>query len=171
MLNQTATIIDGASIQKKKWLGLTTTNYWDGLHRLTERLYPDHTTTSNAYYRLGNTTYPSSTGSTNILDLTATKDRLGNWTYFDYDPLRRLAGVTNANNIIARYGYCTCGVLTSATQRLRQRGAGGHGLYVRHPEPPDADAVPRRLGAQQHIRRPGPGDGGGRFGQQHQQIL
>ena len=37
------------------------------------------------------------------------KDRLGHWTYFDYDPLRRLSAKTNANGVVSRYGYCDCG--------------------------------------------------------------
>ena len=80
--------------------GLTVTNYWDNLQRLTGLLYPDGTTISNLYARL---------------DLTATKDRLTNWIYFGYDSLRRKTAETNANNVITRYGYCDCGGLTYIT--------------------------------------------------------
>ena len=55
--------------------------------------------------------YSGSSGGTNILDLTGAKDRLGNWTYYTYDPLRRLTAVTNALNYVTRYNYCTCGTL------------------------------------------------------------
>jgi RHS repeat-associated protein len=87
--------------------GLTVTNFWDALHRLTGSRHPDGTTTTNLYSR--SAAYPNGTGSLNILDRTATKDRLGYWTYFDYDPLRRLVAATNANNVVTRYGYCACG--------------------------------------------------------------
>jgi RHS repeat-associated protein len=95
--------------------GLTVTNFWDGLHRLTGTAYPDGTSTTNLYYRLDNTTYPNSTGGTNILDLTAVRDRMGFWSYFDYDSLRRIVGTTNANGLITRFGYCDCGTLTYVT--------------------------------------------------------
>lgn len=84
---------------------LTTTNYWDALNRLTGVLYPDGTTTTNLY----------AAGSTKILDLTATKDRLGHWTYFGYDGVRRKIAETNANSVVNRYGYCDCGTLLSVT--------------------------------------------------------
>jgi RHS repeat-associated protein len=87
--------------------GLAVTNYWDPLHRPTGVLYPDGTTTSNIY------TY---------LDLTAAKDRLGNWTYYGYNALRELTAVTNANNVVTRYGYCDCGALSSVTNAFGATG-------------------------------------------------
>jgi YD repeat-containing protein len=48
-------------------LGMTVVNTYDNLQRLTSRNYPDGTYMSNQYTRL---------------DLTATRDRLGNWTYY-----------------------------------------------------------------------------------------
>lgn len=93
---------------------LTTTFFWDGLHRLTGTLDPRGTTT-NFYHRLDNNPYPNSTGDTNILDLTATKDRLGHWTYFDFDPLRRKIAKTNATGAVTRWGYCDCGSVSSVT--------------------------------------------------------
>jgi YD repeat-containing protein len=47
----------------------------------------------------------STVGSTKVLDLTATKDRLEWWTYFGYDGLRRKIAETNANGVTG-YGYC-----------------------------------------------------------------
>ena len=93
--------------------GLTVTNYWDGLNRLTGTKHPDGTTTTNLYSVA--TAYASSTGGTNILDLTATKDRLGYWTYFGYDALRRVTAETNANGAVTRYGYCDCGATSYVT--------------------------------------------------------
>lgn len=80
--------------------GMTVTNFWDGLNRLTGQRYPDGTTTSNIYTRL---------------EVTATKDRLGQWTYSGYDSLRRIIAETNANGIVTRYGYCPCGSVGSVT--------------------------------------------------------
>jgi RHS repeat-associated protein len=85
--------------------GLSVTNYWDGLNRLTGTKHPDGTTTSNLYI----------VGSTKILELTATKDRLGYWTYFGYDALRRKTAETNANGAITRWGYCDCGATAHVT--------------------------------------------------------
>ncbi len=51
------------------------TNSWDNLNRLTGSIYQDGTTSSNVY------TY---------LDITAQKDRLGNWTDYTYDGLQHL---------------------------------------------------------------------------------
>ena len=85
--------------------GLTVTNFWDGLNRLTGTRYADGTTTTNLF----------KIGTTSILDLTAAKDRLGNWTYFGYDSLRRKIAETNANSVITRYGYCDCGGMSYVT--------------------------------------------------------
>ena len=121
--------------------GLTITNYWDGLNRLTGRKYPDGTTTSNLYTI--DSAYPSSSGGLTILDVTATKDRLGFWTYIGYDSLQRKIAVTNANNVITRYGYCDCGAVsfitnawnTSAEQVIiKDYDFQGHALYTHYPD-------------------------------------
>jgi RHS repeat-associated protein len=93
--------------------GLCVTNFWDGLNRLTGRLYPDGTTTTNLYSR--GAPYANGTGAGAILDVTAAKDRMNHWTYYDYDPIRRKVTETNANNVVTRYGYCDCGSFSSVT--------------------------------------------------------
>jgi YD repeat-containing protein len=80
--------------------GLTVTNFWDNLQRLTGVAYPDGTTTSNIY---------------TALDITARKDRLGYWSYSGYNSVRQKIAETNANGGITRYGYCDCGALLSVT--------------------------------------------------------
>jgi RHS repeat-associated protein len=75
---------------------LTVSQTWDGLNRLTGEGFPDGTLVSNIYTRL---------------DLTATKDRLGNWTSYSFDGLRHLTAVTNANNAVTSYSWCGCGSL------------------------------------------------------------
>jgi RHS repeat-associated protein len=98
--------------------GLTVTNFWDGLHRPTGTAYPDGTATTNLYYVISGTSYPNSSGGTAILDRTATKDRMGFWTYFTYDALRRIIFVTNANSVVTAYGYCDCGSVSYMTNAL-----------------------------------------------------
>lgn len=75
--------------------GLRTTNYWDKLQRL-QASYDAEGYVSNVYTRL---------------DLTATKDKLGNWTYLVYDALRRPVAFTNANQEVSLAQYCECGTL------------------------------------------------------------
>jgi RHS repeat-associated protein len=78
--------------------GLSTTNTWDNLSRLVSTVFPDGTYLSNRY---------------TILDLTGTKDRLGNWTSFVYDNMRRNTAVTNALGAVTIFNYCSCGALES----------------------------------------------------------
>ena len=85
---------------------MTTTEFFDGLHRLTGMAYPDGTTTTNLYTQ----------GGTAILERTAAKDRLGNWTYFNFDYLRRKIGETNANGNSTTFAHCDCGTLTGVTR-------------------------------------------------------
>jgi len=78
--------------------GLTTTSTWDNLNRLTSTAFPDDSSISNVY---------------TFLDLTATKDRMGNWTYFGLDSMRRKVAETNAIGAVTLWNYCTCGALES----------------------------------------------------------
>jgi RHS repeat-associated protein len=79
--------------------GLTTTNFWDTLLRLTGVAYPDGAI-SNVY---------------TLLDITATKDKLGHMRHFGYNPIRQKIAETNANGTVTRYGYCDCGALLYVT--------------------------------------------------------
>jgi len=62
--------------------------------------YPDGSTISNVY---------------TALDVTARKDRLGQWSYFGFNGIRQMVAATNENGIVTRYGYCDCGALLSQT--------------------------------------------------------
>ena len=73
---------------------LTTLSSWDDFGRLTAVTYPAVSYRSNVYTRL---------------DLTATRDRLGNWTYYGYDNLRRQTSVTNSRGHVTLTSYCGCG--------------------------------------------------------------
>ena len=75
-------------------LGLITTNTLDGLDRLAAVKFPDGTYTSNRWDKL---------------DLTGTRDRLGAWTTYKFNPVRQLIALTNANGAATTYGYCGCG--------------------------------------------------------------
>jgi RHS repeat-associated protein len=88
--------------------GLTITNYYDELDRLTVREFPDGSYIQNVYYLFPGQSFTNGNG-TNILDVTASRDQLGNWTYFEYTPLRQIAKVTNPPNVSTVYEYCACG--------------------------------------------------------------
>jgi RHS repeat-associated protein len=83
--------------------GLAKTNYYDALQRLIATRFPDGTYLSNVYTRL---------------DLTATRDRLGDWTYFGYDSVQQQTSVTNARGHVTTYNYCNCGALDSVSDAL-----------------------------------------------------
>jgi RHS repeat-associated protein len=87
--------------------GMTRTFTYDGLHRPTQIDYPDTTYESFGY---------------TIMDLKSKRDRMGNWTYFGYDALRRLVVETNASGTITGYAYCDCGSLDYVTNAF---GIGG----------------------------------------------
>jgi RHS repeat-associated protein len=78
--------------------GLITTNTWDALERLTSTFYPDGSYVSNVY---------------TFLDRTAAKDRMGNWTTYIYDSMRRNTVIIDALDNAWSYNYCTCGALES----------------------------------------------------------
>jgi RHS repeat-associated protein len=90
--------ITGASLPSL-WI----TNTWDSLNRLTGTRFPDGTYTSNRFEKL---------------DLSASRDRLGNWTHFHHDGLQHLTAITNALTNVTQLGWCGCGSLTSITDPL-----------------------------------------------------
>jgi RHS repeat-associated protein len=75
-------------------LGLVVSYTYDNLNRLMSTTYPDATTESNIYDKL---------------DLAATKDRLDQWTFYEYNSVRQLMAVTNVDGEVTTYGYCSCG--------------------------------------------------------------
>ena len=93
------TYTNGLVYTWKNERGMLVTNTWDKLQRLVSRA-DQGGYISNVYSRL---------------DLSASRDKLGNWTYFGYDPLRHLVAVTNANQAVSQASYCSCGSLTSLT--------------------------------------------------------
>jgi YD repeat-containing protein len=84
----------------------TVTTDYDNLDRPTQITYPDGTTQGFQYT-------DNERGMT--LDLTASKDRLNRWTYRHYDANRQMDSITDPLAQTTRYGWCTCGALTSIT--------------------------------------------------------
>ena len=78
--------------------GLTVTNTYDALQRLTRMSFPDDTFITNSYDKL---------------DLVRTVDRMGFTNSFGYDTLRRRVAETNALGYFTLFDYCNCGSLNS----------------------------------------------------------
>lgn len=85
--------------------GLTTTNSWDNLRRLTNIAYPDGTHMSYIYSKL---------------DLVEVIDRLGFSNVYTYDAIERRTSATDANGHKTSYGYCNCGAIDDITNALGQ---------------------------------------------------
>jgi YD repeat-containing protein len=100
--------------------GLVVTNSWDFLKRPTRVDYPDGTYQQYIYGMPGGLTFPYGTGGTNILDLTASRDRLGNWKYYRYNGIRQRIAETNELNKVTLYDYCNCGSPSVITDALGQ---------------------------------------------------
>jgi RHS repeat-associated protein len=92
-----------ATLTNELGLGLQTT--WDGLLRLTNISFPDGSYVVTKYDKL---------------DVSATRDRQGYWTYFGYDGLRHPTAITNANTAITRLSWCGCGSLEAISNALSQ---------------------------------------------------
>ncbi len=89
--------------------GYAVTTDYDNLDRKTSVRYPD-STYEEFYY-----TQDFGPGETTILDLTASLDRSGKWTYRHYNENRQMDSITDPDNRTTLYGWCTCGALESIT--------------------------------------------------------
>ena len=85
-----------------------TTDY-DNLDRPTQITYPDGTTQQFQYTQLFGAV------SKTILDLTASKDRLGHWTTRYYNGNRQMDSITDPLGHSNLYDWCKCGSLTGIT--------------------------------------------------------
>ncbi len=85
--------------------GLTTTNTWDNLQRLTKVAFPDGTSTTYTYSNL---------------DLVQITDRLGFVTSYVYNSIRQKVAETNALTNWTHYAYCQCGAPSYITNALGQ---------------------------------------------------
>ena len=100
------TYVNGNIFIQTNELGLVTSNMWDNLNRLINTAYPDGSTISNVYDKL---------------DVVGTRDRLNQWTYYVYNPVRQLTFVTNANGHVDQFDYCGCGAPDVITRWLNGR--------------------------------------------------
>lgn len=90
----------------------TVTTDYDNLDRRTRVTYPD---ASFEQFQ-----YTDNITGVMTLDLTASRDRRGLWTYRHYNANEQMDSVTDPANRTTRYGYCTCGALTSITDPKKQ---------------------------------------------------
>ncbi len=94
--------------------GYTITTDYDNLDRKTQVTYPDGT------YQQFQYTQDFGNGPQTILDLTASKDRRGLWTYRHYNANRQMDSITDPQNQTTLYGWCNCGALESITDPKAQ---------------------------------------------------
>ncbi|MGH8094998.1 MAG: RHS repeat-associated core domain-containing protein [Chthoniobacterales bacterium] len=100
-LNRVRTVTDADSYA-------VTTDY-DNLDRPTQITYPDGTSQQFQYAQdFGN-------GPLTILDLSASKDRVGRWTYRHYTANRQMDSMTDPLGQTTSYAWCTCGALIGIT--------------------------------------------------------
>ncbi len=85
--------------------GLTVTNTWDALERLTRVAYPDGTSISYTYSNL---------------DLVWIVDRMGHTNSYGYNAIRQKISETDALGHTTGYAYCDCGALYAVTNALGQ---------------------------------------------------
>ncbi len=84
---------------------------YDNIDRLTSVTYPDTTNTQFKFTKYVNGT---DTG-TMLLDLGASKDHRGRWTYREYNANRQLTKVTDPLGRKTIFDWCTCGALSAIT--------------------------------------------------------
>ncbi|MFZ1221120.1 MAG: hypothetical protein WAO00_17640, partial [Chthoniobacterales bacterium] len=83
---------------------MVTTEY-DDIDRKTKVNYPDGTYESFQY--------TDNLTNAMTLDLTASRDRLGRWTYRHYNGNRRMDSITDPLGRTTYYNWCTCGSMAS----------------------------------------------------------
>jgi RHS repeat-associated protein len=92
----------------------TTVTDYDNLDRPTQITFPDGTTQQFQY------TQDFGQGVVTILDLTTSKDRRGLWTTRHYNGSRQMDSITDPLSRTTRFGWCSCGSLTSITDPNNQ---------------------------------------------------
>ncbi|HKP02600.1 MAG TPA: RHS repeat-associated core domain-containing protein [Chthoniobacterales bacterium] len=96
---------------------------YDNLDRKTKVTFPDTTYEEFRYTDNG-------TGVMK-LDLTASRDRRGRWTYRHYNANQKMDSITDPANRTTLYGWCNCGALTSITDPKNQTTAFNRDLQSR----------------------------------------
>jgi RHS repeat-associated protein len=103
--------------------GYAVTTDYDNLDRKTKVTYPDATYEEFRYT-------DNDTGVMR-LDLTASRDRRGLWTYRKYDGNQHMVSIKDPANRTTQYGWCTCGALTSMTDPKNQTTTFSHDIQSR----------------------------------------
>ncbi len=104
--------------------GSATTFTYDSVGRVRTVTNPDAFTLTYDYDNLDRrtkVTYPDGTSENTIfdrLDIGATVDRKGQWTYMAYNPLRQLVEVKDPQGRITRMDWCGCGQLEALVDPL-----------------------------------------------------
>lgn len=86
--------------------GLTVTNTWDYLGRITKREYPDSSSETFGY---------TTSAGVAILDVTSYTNRLGFTNGYTYNCFRQILTNYDARGVITALGYCDCGTLVTKT--------------------------------------------------------
>jgi len=81
----------------------TLTYDYDGLNRVTKVTYPDTTYEQTDYYRL---------------NVARKRDRLGQWTYYTYDAMGKLASERDPAGRTTLFEWCRCGKLQKLTDPM-----------------------------------------------------
>jgi YD repeat-containing protein len=89
--------------------GYTVTTDYDNLDRPIQVTYPDGTNQQFEYSQ------DFGQGLTTILALTRSKDRRGLWTTRHYNVNGQIDSITDPQNRITQFGWCSCGSLSSIT--------------------------------------------------------
>jgi RHS repeat-associated protein len=92
--------------------GYTVTTDYDNLDRKTTVTYPDAT-----YEQFQ---YTDNVTGAMTLDLTASRDQRGLWTYRHYNANQQMDSIKDSANRTTTFGWCTCGALTSITDPKNQ---------------------------------------------------
>lgn len=87
--------------------GLSITNTWDGLNRLTKMDFPDGSYIQHAY---------TNGSGTKLLDRTYTRDRMTNVTRWTYNSMRQVESIIDPIGTETRHQYCDCGALEAITR-------------------------------------------------------
>jgi len=138
--------------------GLTRTFTYDALGRLTRIDYPDSTYVEQVY---------TNGAGAMLLDRTGSRDRLGNWTRFEYNGLRQVTRILDPLLRETRYTYCGCGGPESVTRAFGtpvaqttqyQYGYNGNGwLAWRFTRTGTGSATPCPAAANRRSARTAPG--------------
>ena len=107
--------------------GATTTYTYDGYGRIRTATGPDGFTVTHDYDpldRLGRTTFPDGTYDETVyggLDAIGRRDRMGRWTHYMFDALRRATSTRDPLGRTVQQQWCSCGTLDAVIDAAGKR--------------------------------------------------